>query len=142
MQYRTLGRTGLQVSEVGFGGAGIGQVWGETTDAESIAAIQRALALGINFFDTSPMYGGGRSEENLGRGLAGHRGEVYIATKVRLQSEAERANPLAAVRRSERKACAASTPTTLTCSRSITKSDWNGGSTWPPSARRRAMPCC
>ena len=49
MQYRTLGRTGLEVSEVGFGGAGIGQVWGETTDAESVAAIQRALALGINF---------------------------------------------------------------------------------------------
>ncbi len=100
MQYRILGRTGLEVSEVGFGGAGIGQVWGETTDAECIAAVQRALALGINFFDTSPMYGGGRSEENLGRGLAGHRGEVYIATKVRLQSETERTNPLAAIRRS------------------------------------------
>ena len=100
MKYRTLGRTGLQVSEVGFGGAGIGHVWGETTDAEGVAAVQRALALGINFFDTSPMYGGGRSEENLGRGLAGHRGEVYIATKVRLQSEEERANPQSAVRRS------------------------------------------
>lgn len=100
MKYRTLGRTGLQVSEVGFGGAGIGHVWGETTDAECIAAVRRALALGINFFDTSPMYGGGRSEENLGKGLAGQRGEVFIATKVRLQSEADRGNPRAAVRRS------------------------------------------
>lgn len=100
MQYRTLGRAGIQVSEVGFGGAGIGHVWGQTTDAQCIAAIHQALALGINFFDTSPMYGGGRSEENLGRGLAGRRPQVHIATKVRLQTEADRANPLAAVRRS------------------------------------------
>ncbi len=103
MKYRTLGRTGLQVSEVGFGGAGIGHVWGETTDAECLRAIQRALDLGINFFDTSPMYGGGRSEENLGKGLSGRRQEAYIATKVRLQSEDDRANPAkmaGAVRRS------------------------------------------
>lgn len=100
MQYRTLGRAGLQVSEVGFGGAGIGHVWGQTTDAQCVAAIHQALALGINFFDTSPMYGGGRSEENLGRGLAGRRSQVHIATKVRLQTEADRANPQAAVRHS------------------------------------------
>lgn len=100
MQYRTLGRAGLQVSAVGFGGAGIGHVWGQTTDDQCIAAIHQALALGINFFDTSPMYGGGRSEENLGRGLAGRRSQVYIATKVRLQTEADRANPQAAVRHS------------------------------------------
>lgn len=100
MKYRTLGRTGLQVSEVGFGGAGIGHVWGATTDAECIAAVQQAVELGINFFDTSPMYGGGRSEANLGRGLAGRRQEVFIATKVRLQSEDDRADPEAAARRS------------------------------------------
>ena len=103
MQYRTLGRTGLSVSEVGFGGAGIGHVWGETTDAEAQRAVRRALDLGINFFDTSPMYGGGRSEENLGAALAGRRQEAYIATKVRLQGEEERASPenmAAAVRRS------------------------------------------
>ena len=91
MKYRTLGRTGLQVSEVGFGGAGIGHVWGPTTDAECIRAVGRALDLGINFFDTSPMYGGGKSEENLGKGLAGRRAEAVIATKVRLQSEDDRA---------------------------------------------------
>ena len=90
MKYRTLGRTGLQVSEVGFGGAGIGHVWGPTTDEECIRAVRRALDLGINFFDTSPMYGGGRSEENLGKGLAGRRQEAIIATKVRLQSEDDR----------------------------------------------------
>ena len=92
MNYRTLGRTGLQVSEVGFGGAGIGHVWGPTTDEECVRAIQRALDLGINFFDTSPMYGGGRSESNLGEGLADRRHEAIIATKVRLQSEDDRAD--------------------------------------------------
>ena len=100
MKYRTLGRTGLKVSEVGFGGAGIGHVWGETTDAECIGAIHRALDLGINFFDTSPMYGGGRSEENLGKGLAGRRSDAYIATKVRLQSKEDRLDMENAVRRS------------------------------------------
>ncbi len=64
---------------------------GPTTDEECIRAVQRALDLGINFFDTSPMYGGGRSEENLGKGLAGRRHEACIATKVRLQYENERA---------------------------------------------------
>lgn len=103
MKYRTLGRTGLQVSEVGFGGAGIGHVWGPTTDEECVRAVQRALDLGINFFDTSPMYGGGRSEDNLGRALADRRQEAIIATKVRLQSEDDRAsvdNMIAAVRTS------------------------------------------
>ena len=103
MKYRTLGRTGLQVSEVGFGGAGIGHVWGPTTDEECQRAVRQALELGITFFDTSPMYGGGRSEDNLGRGLDGRRHEAIIATKVRLQSEEQRAgieNMIAAVRES------------------------------------------
>ena len=91
VKYRTLGRTGLQVSEVGFGGAGIGHVWGPTTDEECIRAVRRALDLGVNFFDTSPMYGGGKSEENLGKGLAGRRHEAIIASKVRLPTEDDRA---------------------------------------------------
>lgn len=100
MKYRTLGRTGLSVSEVGFGGAGIGHVWGETTDEECLRAVRQSVDLGVNFFDTSPMYGGGRSEENLGRGLEGLRDRVYIATKVRLQTEGELADMSGAVRRS------------------------------------------
>lgn len=100
MKYYTLGRTGLSVSEVGFGGAGIGHVWGATTDAECIRAVRRAVDRGINFFDTSPMYGGGRSEENLGQGLEGLRGRVYIATKVRLRTEEDLADNETAVRRS------------------------------------------
>lgn len=98
MKYRILGCTGLSVSEVGFGGAGIGHVWGATTDAECIRAVRRAVNLGINFFDTSPMYGGGRSEENLGQGLQGLRGRVYIATKVRLRTEEDLAGMERAVR--------------------------------------------
>jgi L-galactose dehydrogenase/L-glyceraldehyde 3-phosphate reductase len=97
MKFRRLGRTGLSVSEVGFGGAGIGHVWGSTSDAACIAAVRRAVELGINFFDTSPMYGGGRSEENLGQGLAGLRQHVYVATKVRLRTEADLADMAGAV---------------------------------------------
>ena len=66
MEYAELGRTGLRVSRVGFGGGGIGQVWGATTEAESGRAIHRALELGVNFFDVAPSYGNGKAEEVLG----------------------------------------------------------------------------
>ena len=98
MKYRAFGRTGIEVSEVGFGGAGIGHVWGETTDAECVRAVRRALELGINFFDTSPMYGAGRSETNLGAGLAGSRDRAIIATKVRLRDEDDLADMGRAIR--------------------------------------------
>lgn len=100
MKYRRLGRTELSVSEVGFGGAGIGHVWGATTNEDCLKAVRRAVDLGVNFFDTSPMYGGGRSEENLGRALEGLRNRVHIATKVRLRTEDDLADMDAAVRRS------------------------------------------
>ncbi len=100
MKYRSLGRTGISVSEVGFGGAGIGHVWGATTDKECIRAARRAVDLGINFFDTSPMYGGGRSEEMLGQGLEGLRERVLIATKVRLRTEEDLTGMERAVRQS------------------------------------------
>jgi len=100
MKYRLLGRTGLSVSEVGVGGAGIGQVWGATTDAECIRLVRRAVEVGINFFDTSPMYGRGKSEEILGHGLDGLRNRVYVATKVRLQTAEDLADMAGAVRRS------------------------------------------
>ena len=100
MKYRLLGRTRLSVSEVGVGGAGIGQVWGATTDAECIRLVRRAVELGINFFDTSPMYGRGKSEEILGHGLDGLRNRVYVATKVRLQTAEDLADMAGAVRRS------------------------------------------
>lgn len=87
MKYRVLGKTGLKVSEVGFGAWAIGgnthgNSYGPTDDKLSLAAIERALELGCNFFDTADVYGHGHSEELLGQALAGHRSEVIIATKV------------------------------------------------------------
>jgi aryl-alcohol dehydrogenase-like predicted oxidoreductase len=87
MEYSTLGRTGLRVSRAGFGGGGIGQVWGPTTDEESVRAVRRALELGVNFFDVAPGYGDGKAEEVLGLALLGRRDEAIVATKVRLRAE-------------------------------------------------------
>jgi aryl-alcohol dehydrogenase-like predicted oxidoreductase len=90
MQYRTLGRTQLQVSEVGLGGAQFGLAnymghWDPFTEEAqyaTTATIHRALELGYNYFDTAPGYGDGRSEEMVGEALKGHREEAIIATKV------------------------------------------------------------
>lgn len=81
MNYRVLGRTGMRVGEVGFGGWAIGgNSYGATRDDESRAAVQRALEMGCNFFDTADVYGYGKSEEILGKVLQGQ--DVIIATKV------------------------------------------------------------
>jgi aryl-alcohol dehydrogenase-like predicted oxidoreductase len=90
MQYRTLGRTGLRVSEVGVGGAQFGLTnymgrWDAFSDEAqrmTTATVHRALELGYTYFDTAPGYGDGRSEEMVGAALKGHRDEVVIATKV------------------------------------------------------------
>ena len=87
MEYAVLGRTGLRVSRVGFGGGGIGQVWGPTTDEECIRSVRRALELGINFFDVAPGYGDGKAEEVLGIALEGRRDDAVVATKVRLTAD-------------------------------------------------------
>ena len=87
MEYTPLGRTGLSVSRVGFGGGGIGQVWGPTTRDEAVRAVHRALDLGITFFDVAPAYGAGKAEEALGLALEGRTEDVIIATKVRLAAE-------------------------------------------------------
>ena len=84
MERRILGRTGLEVSAVGFGGGGIGQVWGETTDEASVRAIGIALERGVTFFDVAPGYGDGRAERVLGRGLAEAPDDVVVMTKVML----------------------------------------------------------
>src|ERR1017187_2575322 len=93
MDYRTFGKTGWQVSQVGvgcwqFGGTvmldGKPDGWSGVSDEESLATIKRAVELGVNFFDTADMYGWGRSEEVLGRALkeVGGRDRLHIATKV------------------------------------------------------------
>ena len=94
MEYRSLGRTGLEVSVVGMGCWAIGgDAWGPVDDRDSIAAIERALDLGINLFDTADVYGRGRSEDLVGRALNGRRDNAVIATKVGLwHSGGERPN--------------------------------------------------
>ncbi len=87
MRYRELGSTHLKVSELGFGawavgGNAHGNSYGPTNDNTSIAAIQRALELGCNFFDTADVYGHGHSEELLGQALRQKRDDVILATKV------------------------------------------------------------
>jgi aryl-alcohol dehydrogenase-like predicted oxidoreductase len=87
MKYRTLGKTGLRVSEVGFGAWAIGgnnhgNSYGPTDDNVSVAAVERAFELGCNFYDTADVYGHGHSEEILGQALKAHRNYVFIATKV------------------------------------------------------------
>ena len=99
MEYTQLGRTGLTVSRAGFGGGGIGQVWGPTTEREAIAAVHRALDLGITFFDVAPAYGDGKAEEALGKALEGRAEPVVVATKVRLRAD-EMDDVAGAVRRS------------------------------------------
>jgi myo-inositol catabolism protein IolS len=85
MQHRELGRTGLKVSTIGMGCWAIGgDAWGPVDDRESAAAIDRALELGVNLFDTADVYGRGRSEEVLGRALQGRRNDAIVATKVGL----------------------------------------------------------
>jgi aryl-alcohol dehydrogenase-like predicted oxidoreductase len=82
MNYRTLGRTGLRVSEIGFGTWGIGKsAWMGADDKISIRALEAARDLGINFFDTALLYGDGHSERLLARAL-GKSSDVAIASKV------------------------------------------------------------
>ncbi len=81
MRYRELGRTGWKVSEISFGAWAIGGDWGTVDDAKSLAAMRRAIELGVNFIDTADVYGDGRSER-LVRQLLKERGEtVHVATK-------------------------------------------------------------
>lgn len=82
MRYRRFGRTDWQVSEVGVGMWGMGS-WADSNDDESMAALEEARRLGINFFDTAWGYGEGRSEGLLGRLVRAHPGEsLYTATKI------------------------------------------------------------
>jgi aryl-alcohol dehydrogenase-like predicted oxidoreductase len=81
MEYRELGRTEWKVSALGFGSWAIGGAWGSVDDSESLAALNRAIELGVNFFDTADVYGGGRSERLLAKLRQQHHEKIYIATK-------------------------------------------------------------
>ncbi len=81
MQSRTLGHTGLKVSAEGLGCMGMSEFYGPGDDAESIATIHRALDLGIDFLDTSDVYGPHKNEELVGLAIKGKRDQVVLATK-------------------------------------------------------------
>ena len=82
MEYRALGRTGMQVSAIGFGAWAIGGSWGTVDDEESMRALHAALDAGVNFIDTADVYGDGRSERLIARLRRERPGEtLYVATK-------------------------------------------------------------
>jgi aryl-alcohol dehydrogenase-like predicted oxidoreductase len=81
VEQRTLGKSALSVSAIGLGCMSMSNVYGKGDDAESIAVVHRALDLGVNFLDSSDVYGWGQNEELLGRALRGKRDGVVLATK-------------------------------------------------------------
>ena len=81
MKYRNFGMTGIKVSEIGFGAWAIGGGWGPQQDAESLAALHRALDLGVDFVDTAAGYGNGHSERLIGQVLRERKETVFVATK-------------------------------------------------------------
>ena len=82
MNYRLLGKTGMKVSEVSIGTWAMGSAWGPVDDKESMAALNKAVDLGVNFFDTADVYGDGKSEKLLGQLLRDRKDTtIYVATK-------------------------------------------------------------
>ncbi|WP_410580323.1 aldo/keto reductase [Amycolatopsis sp. lyj-108] len=89
MQYRTLGRTGVQVSTLALGAMNFGAI-GRTTQDEATALVDAALAAGINLIDTADMYSDGESEKMVGKAIAGRREDVVLATKASMPMGDER----------------------------------------------------
>jgi aryl-alcohol dehydrogenase-like predicted oxidoreductase len=89
IESRTLGSSGLLVSEVGLGCMGMSETYGAADEAESVATIHRALDLGVYFLDTADVYGDGHNEQLVGRAIAGRRDEVVLATKFSLSRAAD-----------------------------------------------------
>ena len=87
MNYRDLGNTGVRVSEIGFGCGGNAGLMVRGTPEQQREAIQRALELGINYFDQAPDYGDGVSETNLGRALKDLGARPYITTKIEVRAD-------------------------------------------------------
>lgn len=81
MKYRNLGTTGEQLSALGLGCMGMSFAYGATNDKESLATLEKALDLGVNFWDTADMYGNGSNEELISKILVPNRNKVFIATK-------------------------------------------------------------
>lgn len=89
MQQRRLGNSEQQVSAQGLGCMGMSEFYGQADEAESLATLDRALELGVNFWDTADMYGVGRNEELIGKALHGRRDQVFLATKFAIMRGAD-----------------------------------------------------
>ncbi|MGW3807794.1 aldo/keto reductase [Micromonospora sp. NPDC005113] len=89
MHYRTLGRTGVQVSSLALGAMNFGKI-GQTTQDEATAIVDVALEAGINLIDTADMYSQGESEEMVGKAIAGRRDDIVLATKANMPMGDER----------------------------------------------------
>lgn len=87
MEKRRLGRTGLEVSVLGYGAGAVGGLFTKGAAADQERALARAIAAGVNYIDTAPLYGNGESERNLGRVLKALRPDIVLGTKVRLGAE-------------------------------------------------------
>ena len=81
MQYRDFGRTGWKVSDISFGAWAIGGAWGQVDDAESMAALEKAIDCGVNFIDTADVYGMGRSERLIAELKKRRKEQITVATK-------------------------------------------------------------
>ena len=96
MQYRRLGKTGYEISTIGFGAWAIGADWGNVDDEDSLAALHAAVDAGVNFIDTADVYGDGRSERVIAGFLRERAGErIYVATKMgrRVEQKLENYTP-------------------------------------------------
>lgn len=87
MRYKSLGNSNLEISAIGLGCMGMSEFYGETNEAESLETLEKALELGLNFFDTADMYGPFTNEELLGKFLKGKREKIVIATKFGIERD-------------------------------------------------------